>query len=513
MPSAKAAAPSPTERAYPLTVPWLLLGGLVAMAITVTADDVLPGYAAFVLMATIGLTWRRDDPPVFPFIMAYQWLSITVGYWFEKVAGYYPGTYRPGDVEHTMLVALTGLLLLAGGIRLVYHGLTTWFGRRRDGRQQARPPTWEVGNLHVLFVVVVVAYGLDYLWQVNTRGFIGFNVALQRVLDMRQVLLVTLWVEILRRRTHYSLLWLSLGWAFVSRLGGYYSDFKSPLLLLLIVYAATFKPWESRWWPKSLLAFAKLSPALAVLLVLLLIWQGGLKGDTRERIDAGAVASPTERMAQFVEGVTKELPHLRDDPRPYVEALVSRLWYLTFFSLVLDHVPDRERHAEGELLNLAVANSTMPRFLFPDKPVLESDSAYTRRFAGVQVAEGSTSISIGYMAEFYADWGFRGMWLSVFGYGCWIGLAAALLRRLNRMPVLHAGLLVVAMLAVADFEHQFVKGFAALNASVGFMLVLIFVLRPLLVRLLDVRERGTEPAFDAALDGAGSRASPSALGG
>jgi hypothetical protein len=45
------------------------------------------------------------------------------------------------------------------------------------------------------------------------------------------------------------------------------------------------------------------------------------------------------------------------------------------------------------------------------------------------------------------------------------------------------------------------------------MLVLIFVLRPWLVRLLDVRERGTEPVLDAALGGTGSRASPSALGG
>jgi hypothetical protein len=126
--------------------------------------------------------------------------------------------------------------------------------------------------------------------------------------------------------------------------------------------------------------------------------------------------------------------------------------------------------------------------------VLASDSYYTRRFAGVAVAEEGTSISIGYMAEFYADWGYAGMWISILGYGCWIGLMAAVLRFVNPMPVLRHGLLIVAMLVVADFEHQFIKGFAALNASVLFMLFLTFVLRPVLTRVLGVRP--VEPVLD-----------------
>jgi hypothetical protein len=43
-------------------------------------------------------------------------------------------------------------------------------------------------------------------------------------------------------------------------------------------------------------------------------------------------------------------------------------------------------------------------------------------------------------------------------------------------------------LAVADFEHQFIKGFAALNTNVIVMLAALIVLRPWLARLL-----GTAP--------------------
>ena len=279
---------------YPLTVPWLLAGAIGGMAVTVTTDEVLPGYALFTLTSCIGITWRRGDPPIVPFILSYQWLSVTIGYWFETWAGYFPGQYRPGDIDRTVLISLSGLLVLAAGVRLMDHAVSAWCARRAPpGR---REETWVIGNLNVLFAIVVGAYAVDYLWAINTKAFPGLDVALQRVLDLRQVLLVTLWFEILRRRQGFAYLWLSLAWAFVPRLGAYFSEFKSPLLLLLITYAATFRPWDRAWWPKSVVAFAKASPIVAVLLVLMLVWQGGLKRDTRVAFDRGyASASPLGR--------------------------------------------------------------------------------------------------------------------------------------------------------------------------------------------------------------------------
>jgi len=487
---------APMRGTYPLTVSWLLVGVLLGMGTAVTTDNLLPGLALATLVTVVGITWRLGDPPILPFLLAYQWLSVTSGYWFQWVTGDFPGLYRPGDVERTMAIALAGLLLLALGFRLTDQALSGWF-RRRFGRA-ATERDWSIGSIQTLFVLVLVGYAIDYVWVVNTKAVAGLDVALQRLLDLRQVLLVTLFWEVLRHRRGYIYLWAALAWAFVPKLGGYFSEFKSPLLLLLIVYGATFRPWDRRWWPKSLGALLKASPVLLVLVVLLLIWQGGLKRDTREAFEAGYLsANPIERVTNFVDGVQRGIPDLIRNPRPYVESLVERLSYITFFSLVLDYVPDREPFAEGELLGLAIANSVMPRYLFPNKPVLLSDSAYTRRFAGVQVAEQGTSISIGYMAEFYADWGFRGMWISIFGYGCWIGLMAALLRRLNPMPVFHHGVLIVVILTVVDFEHQFIKGFAAINASVVFTLALLFLGRPWLTRVLDVSDSGAADAEPA----------------
>lgn len=467
---------------YPLTVPSLLLALVAGSFVGVSLDNLTAAYAAFVLIAATGLVWRKGDAPVLPFVIAYQWTSVTAGYWYQRVFDSFPGIYRPGDVERTMALALTGLIVLAAGIRLALQLLgpsrsevpTTATSRAGDRSKLIAP----------LFVTVMVTYGLDYVYTVNAREFGGLASFVQRVLEFRQVLLVTLWLEILRQRQHLILLVVSFLWAVVPRLGNYYSDFKSPVVLMLIVLAASWRPWERGSLKRSFSSALRAAPFVTVLMVLLLVWQGSLKRSTRAAYESGTIGpNASSRVAFFVENFRTELPQLFRTPEPYVEALVERVSYITFFSRVLEHVPAREAHANGELLQTAMHNAFVPRVIVPDKPELPSDSFYTRRFTGIPVAEGITSVSIGYMAEFYADWGIGGMFLSVFAYGAWIGLAATAVRRFAAVPALRFAAMTTVLLAVSDFEQQFVKGFAALNLNVIVTLLLLFALRPWLLRL------------------------------
>lgn len=481
---------APVERQqfsdYPLTVTWSAAALVVGSFLSVVADDLLSGYAVFVLVMGMGLTWRRGDPPVFPFVVFYQWVAITAGFWYERWTGVFPGTYAPGNLERTMGIALSGLLLLAVGIRVASQLLSTW-ERHRTRRAAPVAEGQRLSSVWPLFVAVMAAYAVDYFVRVTPGEFGGLASVVQRLLEFRQVLLISLWLAILRNRRQLPLLFVSFAWAVAPRLGAYYSEFKSPLILILIVLTATWRPWDRDWWPRSLMTAVKGAPFVAVLVVLLLVWQGGLKRETRRALDGGFLSSePVDRIGFFVDGLRSELPALAENPRPYVEALVERVSYITFFSRVLEHVPRQEPHARGELLRMAISNAVMPRFLFPDKAVLPSDSYYTRRFAGVRVAEGSTSVSIGYMAEFYADWGLGGMFVSIFAFGAWIGLLFGWLGRRVPVPFLRFGVLVVAFLSVADFEQQFIKGFAALNLNVLMMLAVVHAGGPWLSRVLGV---------------------------
>ena len=470
---------------YPLTLPALLFGAVVASFVGVSTDNLTAAFATGVPLVAAGVVWRKGDPPVLPFILVFQWISITAGYWYERMFDSFPGFYRPGDVEYTMALALAGLLVLSIGIRLASQLLGPAGPAGPDSGTATRiARSGRSGLIRPLFFAVIVTYGIDYLYTINARDFGGLASFVQRVLEFRQVLLVTLWLEIFRQRQHMVLLVISFVWAVVPRLGSYYSDFKSPVILMLIVLAASWRPWERGNGKRTLFAALRAAPFVAALLVMLLIWQGSLKKNTRLAYDDGLIgSSASERASFFVTNFRAELPQFLATPEPYVEALVERISYITFFSRVLEHVPDREPHAQGELLKMAMLNAFVPRLLVPDKPELPSDSYYTRRFTGIPVADAGTSVSIGYMAEFYADWGVAGMFLSIFGFGIWIGLTAGVVRRFTPVPAMQFAAMTTVLLAVADFEQQFVKGLAALNLNVAVTLILLFAFRPWLLRL------------------------------
>jgi hypothetical protein len=297
-----------------------------------------------------------------------------------------------------------------------------------------------------------------------------------------------LWFEVVRRRTNWWYLWLSLAWVFVPQLGSYFSDFKTPLILLLIVFASAWKPWERDAWKFTLVGVTRTLLVATACMFLVLTWQAGVKKETRRAYDANEVGSdPVERITLFVTQAINAVPVVFNDTETVFENLIARVSYVTFFSRTLEYVPAKQPHADGELLQMALTNAFMPRFLFPDKPVLPSDSYYTRRFTGLLVTEEGTSISIGYMAEFYADWGLAGMFVSILLYGFLMGTGAWIVDRLVKPRVLVDPALVSALMVVSLFEHQFVKTFAALNIGLILIVLALMIARDPFVRFLDVQ--------------------------
>ena len=104
---------------YPLTLWALQAGILVGLFVGLLMDSALLGGAMFVLLAVVGCTWRRDEAPVVPFLLGYQWCAITVGYWYYVFTGIFPTAYALGDLERTVRLSLAGLLVLGAGIRIV----------------------------------------------------------------------------------------------------------------------------------------------------------------------------------------------------------------------------------------------------------------------------------------------------------------------------------------------------------------------------------------------------------
>jgi hypothetical protein len=464
---------------FPLGVRATVFGLSAACAATMLTSSFLVGYALFAGCAVAGMTWRRDEPPVLPFVLMYQWLQVTVGYFYFLLTGVFPDYYEPGNLELAVGYGLTGLLLLAAGARFV-----DWMSRSVAVQEEAQT---RVVNLKALLVIVALLYSVDYLGLIAPNSGGSLAVMIDRALRLRQIPLLLLWIEVLRQGRHRSYLWISLAIVFIPQLGSYFSDFKTPLILMVIVFASFWRPWEATAKSFTLRSTLRVGAVVMLVLFLGLIWQGGAKRGIRRAYDGGDQVSnkALDRARLFVSEAREALPVVFNDTGEVLEDLVSRVSYVTFFSRVLDHVPAAEPHSEGELLKMALSNAFVPRFLAPDKAVLPSDSYYTRRFAGVIVTDSGTSISIGYMAEFYADWGVFGMFVSVFAYGAIIGLAMLAIRRFCPKYLVKPALMSV-VLVVLTFEHQFIKGFAAILLATILSILITRVFGAMLARRIQL---------------------------
>ncbi|MDH3603489.1 MAG: hypothetical protein OEU26_28080, partial [Candidatus Tectomicrobia bacterium] len=249
---------------------------------------------------------------------------------------------------------------------------------------------------------------------------------LYNALAMRGIFLALLLFVVLQHQTGYGYAMLVFIYVLIPQFASMMSHFKESFFLLAIALCSQWHPWSplpSDRRRSRYIAWAMVGTATALLLMAVL-WEGGIKPRWRPAIMQGTVSgSPIQKLKAFsflVQDATAEL-----DVFFASQALVARLSSgVGFFSRVLDRVPDVIPYERGSLTLRALQHSVKPRFLFPDKPDLGSDSWLVWKYAGMRAAKETkdTSIGLGYMAEFYIDFGIPGMFAPLFAYGLLIGI-------------------------------------------------------------------------------------------
>jgi hypothetical protein len=137
---------------------------------------------------------------------------------------------------------------------------------------------------------------------------------------------------------------------------------------------------------------------------------------------------------------------------------------LGYFSLVLHNFQSGMPHTSGSLLSTALEN-VQPRILNPDKPMFGSDSWLVRQYAGINVAgaEQGTSIGLGYLAEFYIDFGLAGVVVGSFILGVILACSHAILERCAQSSVLaNLGFMVLVFCHALVYDASLAKFGAAI---------------------------------------------------
>jgi hypothetical protein len=268
----------------------------------------------------------------------------------------------------------------------------------------------------------------------------------------------------------------------VTGIGAYFADFRTVLFITFFAALTSGTRISTK---------AKLGAALlAALVVILAILWTAVKSEYRIFISGGGqaqivVVDLVARLAKLYElAVALDLASLTSA----TDQLLRRLTYVEYFAVVLDYVPASMPHTLGAIFWDAIIRPFLPRLLFVDKDVID-DTARTNLYTGglAGTSEG-TSISLGYVAEAYIDFGAYGMFAALLAIGLLYGTIYRVLLTWRRSRGLLGVAVATSVLAsVGPLENSFTKVFGGiavyLVVAVGMILVIIPRWAPWLVRL------------------------------
>jgi hypothetical protein len=490
----KALPPAAAAHPLPLLQPFLAAGIAGGVAAAIAFHALFAGMAVLSLFVAMGLTWRRDEPPVFPFVIAHQWVYVVVGDLTRQwVPGFGAERYVV-DATRAVSLAMCGFVALALGIRLAAGG-------RPPARAAAPDPEYHIPRL---FFLTIAAYAINWVLQLAGAA-IFFNAAnlINNVLLARAALLCLLWIAIVRQRRGFLFGFAALLFVVIPSLGSTQSKFKEAIFLSVVALLAGWRPWVRNDGQRRL--NRGLMVALAGLTALMIMagafWEGGVKAPWRAlggESDATATARSSSTLGKLAafDGVVRQAAGEFELGHGFRQ-LARRVDSIGQLALVLERVPDSVPHENGALTWRAAKHLATPRLLFPNKENLGDDSWLAATYAGISAGK-DTSIGIGYMAEFYVDFGFGGMMAALVVMGAVLSGLSRFLRRASPSAFMGHSVVVVCIVTYfSTFESNLAKLMGGLVVNVLVLWVLLAVFGPMLHRWLLRKGRDARRALPA----------------
>lgn len=430
---------------------WVL--GLLCLGGVFTANPLLTGGAFATLFAIFALLWRPAEPPALFYAMGYQWLQATILVISADLQGV---PLDQLDYQHLSLVAkqqvdvepatwltLAGVLVVSIGMRLA--------AGPPSGTKVLTALTAVTARLSVnrSFVACIVSMFVASALVVNSRLVPGLSQPLLALSHVHWVFVYLLTYTVLTQRRGYGL--LSIVFAIEIGVGflGFFSDFKTVLVVILLAALAV----------PSALSGKRLGLAIAMVAFMVLfgvVWTA-IKVEYRDFLNRGTtdqviLVSRSDQVAEL----GRLMGDLTTERMQFgARNLVARLSYVYFFSEAMEMVPKYVPHEGGALWGDAIYRTLVPRMFDPSKPIVD-DSERTAEYTGLLIigSERGTSVSLGYMAESYIDFGKLFMMLPLFLWGALVGLVYRTFTRNNHHPLFGYGCVAILVLMGASVLEQ-----------------------------------------------------------
>lgn len=445
----------------------LLLLGAVGWSFF-TANPALTAYSLVVLVLLFFNLWLPGQPPVLFIAFSTQWTQASMRIFQANLAGLPVDDFAQSQYGDTSnWTALTALLALSFVIRLVMR--RTPFPVERFHAYLDR-----VQLMRVFYLYLAALFLLPLLNPLKAGGLAQIIYAIQ---SFKWVIYCLLVFKVFRSNRGY----LLFGGVFLFELllgfTGFFSSFREVILFTLIA-VLTFR------FNITNKVVVRALPLVAGFVAMLIVWQG-VKSEYRLFLAGGRDSQAVTVSRQEALGQLWAL--VRDfswsDFENSIDATLNRIQYTEMLQFAMEYVPQSIPHENGRLFSAAALHVFTPRILFPQKKAL-NDSEVTSRYTGRlwTGADKGVSISMGYVAEAYVDFGHYGLYVPLLLLGLMIGIIYwMLLRHSSPYILLDAGAVIAILMGFHLFEMMANKviGGILMNVIVYFVIV-----RPLLYPLV-----------------------------
>jgi hypothetical protein len=371
----------------------------------------LAALSVLVLVVGVSLLWRPGEPPVMLFVFGYQWMQASISVFQANWLGLevINNTPQGGDMDTAIALTLVGLAIMSVGMRL---GAGP---ERVDVQIAARHValTQPISRWFWLYVIAAVVAMMASAFAWTVPGLAQPILALSSMKWASFFMLA--YATFVRASGVGPFFAIAFAFELALGIGGFFSDFKTVLFVTLIAGATSGK----RFPPRAIFGLCSLG---ALLVVFAIVWTA-VKDNYRDFVSAGTGAQVVAvdywtglaKLGELTGGLGSQ--ELSDASNK----LLRRLTYVEYFAVVIDYVPNTLPHEKGAIMWDAISRPFMPRVLFSDKSVIDDTERTNLYTGGIAGHSANTSVSVGWIAETYIDFGEYLMMGAIFLIGYFYG--------------------------------------------------------------------------------------------
>ena len=438
----------------------------------------------FVLTITAGISaivifrylWKPYVPPVLLFFISFHWLQVFASVLYADFMRQ-PIHALFGSLDSDFLFFMTFLHIIA--MAFVIHRYVVGKGEvvTLDILKEAAE---KLNTRNVIIGYFVAAFIMPFLvsFSINSPSLYQLVLSFGIIKVMFAALLF--FIFLLKKTKNKLLIIGILIFDFVMSFASFFSDFKTVLIMVMIVYFTVY-PRVKRD------TLYKIIPVALLLLIFFSFWSY-VKGSYRDYLNQGSFqqvqkVSDAEALAYLFDKASDiNLAALQDGAALFL----SRVQYMERYSEVYARVPDEVPHTDGDELAYAAEFLLIPRFLNPDKGVKDA-SQRTSYYTGKRFSNASqgTSISMGYFCDLYIDFGLYVMFIPLIGIAAVFGLLYRKILDIKKYNLIYVyGLLIGTFLTMGTFESDTLFFLGVLRNNIAFLIAGYFTFFPWLNKFI-----------------------------